>query len=365
MTSTATLINNFWGPDNMDPKVWTHGPRNCGIPGVSFPISQRMKNWDSLCKESVLENLGRKVSVSTSDVDKFVASLQRNGIKVDKEPVYYDVDTNERIDGELRYRSSMKLGISAWMMQPVKFQSLRAKRKFALVINNNDQDINRDNTIQDVEATILDLMEMDSKEGIEINSQWIKSEVEDCTRGSGTITARQRENLISSLILGLQRKTGTFVTATRYVEWRRSLDHYVKDQIEQYEQDGAEIDQWILDHAGESNTLYLEEYTWSAIMYKILEKLETCLSNKKAMNLLFAVDVPNNPKSTFDLFEKRTEIFTKRLAKLEDQLMVMNQYFHREDFPWNYADAQHRFLSQDSTNESPRTLVYVPNRTFN
>ena len=72
----ATTVNKFWGPDNMDPSVWTFKPRDCGIPGVSFPSGPHYMEWDSL---NHYENSGRKVSVSQENINKFADQLRRKG----------------------------------------------------------------------------------------------------------------------------------------------------------------------------------------------------------------------------------------------------------------------------------------------
>ena len=69
----ATTVNKFWGPDNMDPSVWTHKPRDCGVHGVSFPSGPLYTEWDSLNNS---ENSGRKVSVSQEDINKFAVGAK-------------------------------------------------------------------------------------------------------------------------------------------------------------------------------------------------------------------------------------------------------------------------------------------------
>lgn len=360
----STTVNKYWGPDNMDSTVWTFQPRDCGVPGVSFPRKAEYTKWNGLNND---ENSGRKVSVTQEDIHKFADQLDRKGVLTDKEPFYFDVDDLDRIDGELRYRTSLHLGIDGWMGQPTKFANRRAKRKFATIINNNDADINRDNTIQDIEAAVEDLMEIDIDDGIVIDDTWIRNEVEDLCQGSGSITGKQREGLIHKLISKIQTSTGKFVSAKRYQHFKKSIEtHHLANWAKQKNEDpNFEYDEWYDTYVGEENTLCLEEFTWNSTVYKIMNKLPACLQQNMPMNLLLCVNVPNHPKSDFDINEKRMEIFEKLLPKLEDQLLSMNPFFPREKFPWNDPRAEHRFIAQDTTNEGIWDLIKVNNRHYN
>jgi len=360
----TTTVNKYWGPDNMDPSVWTFKPRNCGVVGVSFPSSALYTEWDRLNND---ENSGRKVSVTQEEIHKFAEQLDRKGVLTDKEPFYYDVDDLDRIDGELRYRTSKHLGITGWMGQPTKFANKRAKRKFATIINNNDADINRDNTIQDIKAAVEDLMDMDIKDGIVIDDNWIRNEVEDLCQGSGSITGKQREGLINKFISRVQSSTGKFASAKRYTHFKKSIEtHHLANWVMKRNEDQTfEYDNWYDSYVGEENTLCLEEFTWNSTVYKIMNKLPACLQQNMPMNLLMCVNVPNNPRADFDINEKRMEIFEKLLPKLEDQLLSMNPFFPREKFPWNDPRAEHRFIAQDTTNEGVWDLIKVRNRKYN
>lgn len=360
----TTTVKKMWGPDNMDPTVWTHSPRDCGVEGVSFPSGPHYMEWNSL---NHFENSGRKVSVSQEDINKFAEQLRRKGILTDKEPVYYDVDTKDREDGELRYQVSNSLKITGWMCQPVKFANKRAKRKFATIINNNDADINRDNNIQDIEAAVEDLMEIDIKDGIIIDDDWISKEVKDLCRGSGSITGKQREALINKFISKIQTTTGKFASAKRYTSFKKSIEthHLSHWATKKVDDPDFEYDDWYDTFVSEENTLCLEEFTWNSTVYKILNKMPSCIQQNIPLNLLLCVNVPVNPKADFDLNEKRREIFEKLLSKLEDQLLSMNPYFPRERFPWNDPRAEHRFIAQDTTNEGIWDLIKVKNRHYN
>jgi hypothetical protein len=361
---TTTTINTFWGPDNMDSSVWTFKPRHCRVPGVSFPQKAGYINWDLLNHD---ENAGRKVSVSQEDINKFADQLRRKGILTDKEPFYYDIDTLDRIDGELRYRTSVVLDILGWMGQPVKFANARAKRKFSTIINNTDTDINRDNSIQDIEVLVLDLMVMDVRDNIFIDDIWIRNEVETSCMGSGSITGKQREGLIHKLISKVQSSTGKFASAKRYTHFKKSIEtHHLIHWASKKDSDADfEYDSWYDTYVGEENTLCLEEFTWNSTVYKIMNKLKSCNTQGIPMNFLLCVNVPSNPKADFDLDEKRKEIFEKLLPKLEESLLSMNPFFPLEKFPWNHPLAEHRFIAQDTTNEGIWDLIKIPNRNFN
>ena len=38
---------------------------------------------------------------------------------------------------------------------------------------------------------------------------------------------------------------------------------------------------------------------------------------------------------------------------------------HRDMFPWNHPDAEHRFVAQDNNKENPDVLIKIKNRSYN
>ena len=97
-------------------------------------------------------------------------------------------------------------------------------------------------------------------------------------------------------------------------------------------------------------------------------------SNQKAVNdhkplhILFAVPVPKGKTS---LHTKREKCFSTELYSVEERML--NAFgkdkgigeYHRSLISWNHPDCQHRFVAQDSENESFNELIYIPNREFN
>lgn len=345
------------------------------LAGVTFPSPPSIKRWDELAPyeihENTTENAGREISCTQDVAKQFADQLKRRGIDYEThDPVYYDVDTNQRIDGHMRFLASGILGHEEWRMQGVKFANKRAKWKFALIVNNCDNEINRDNTVADVERAIKKLWTIDQSNGIIITSEWIRSEVESCCEGSGSITTNMKEKLISSFELQLRMESGSFQTAERYISWRRSTSDWLDDLSIQYTK-GIKVDPWIPEYweNEQQHTLTLEEYTFNSIVYKLLRdmaeifKQEAKHGIKLPLSICFSVNPPKKGKC---LFDKRNDMFEVFINRVENQLLTLNPMFSRENFPWNHPDAQHRFIPQDSENEpDPRQLVKIKNRGFN
>ena len=60
--------------------------------------------------------------------------------------------------------------------------------------------------------------------GIVIDEDWIRGEIEDLCQGSGSINGKQREGLINKFIGKVQSMTGKFVSAKRYKSFKKSIE---------------------------------------------------------------------------------------------------------------------------------------------
>ena len=79
----------------------------------------------------------------------------------------------------MRFLASGLINQQDWNMCPVEFDSLRARIK-CTKSNNKKNPIDRDNTIEDIEAAVRELMTVDKLEGIIIDETWIERECLTC-----------------------------------------------------------------------------------------------------------------------------------------------------------------------------------------
>ena len=91
---------------------------------------------------------------------------------------------------------------------------------------------------------------------------------------------------------------------------------------------------------------------------------QTAVNDNKPLHILFAVPIPKGKTS---LYTKREKCFSTELFSVEERMLDAFDLGEkwRKDFAWNHPECQHRFVAQDSQNESFDELIYIPNREFN
>ena len=98
----------------------------------------------------------------------------------------------------------------------------------------------------------------------------------------------------------------------------------------------------------------------------LLNSASTAITNHSPLNLIFSVTVPKG-KETLD--SKREKVFSTFIPSVEDRMMITMGLGerHRDMFPWNHPDAEHRFVAQDNRGkkENPNVLIKIKNRSYN
>ena len=345
---------------------------------------ESIERWDSLDNDRSETNYGRQTSCDINDAKKFAKKLQEDGIDYKNHPpVFYDIETRERLNGEMRYLASGLINQQDWNMCPVEFDSLRARIKFCTKSNNKKNPIDRDNTIEDIEAAVRELMTVDKLEGISIDETWIEREVHDMSDGSGDISPTVKNRLIATLVTeihgahGIKKSKG----GERFLKWDRSVKDRLLDLYNMGHKCNKTMDPWYDEVFVDKNkiTLCLEQFTFNSLYYKILKSLPSAshdsgeYNKQKPVNLAFSVKPPTSKKK--DLNEIRQSMFTKYLFDFETEYLSTRPMIvengrpvemERRHFPWNHPDARHVFIPQDKVNETDSyALIRVKNRGFN
>tara|TARA_Y100001973_G_C5155680_1_gene310593 strand:- start:175 stop:1263 length:1089 start_codon:yes stop_codon:yes gene_type:complete len=353
------------------------------IDGVIYH-PEKIERWDSLDNDRSETNYGRQTSCDINDAKKFAEKLQEDGIDYDSHPpVFYDIETRERLNGEMRYLASGMIDQQDWNMCPVEFETLRSRIKFCTKSNNKKNPIDRDNNIEDIEAAVRDLMDVDRLEGISIDETWIEREVDDMSEGSGDISPTVKNRLIAKLITELHATHGIKKSkgGERYLKWDRSVSDRLTDLYKKGKKNKKTIDPWYNEVFADKNkvTICLEHYTFNSLYYKLIKSLKKAshdtgeYNKQRPVNLAFSVKPPTSKKK--DLNEIRESMFTWNLFNLETEYLSVRPMIvengrpvemERRHFPWNHPDARHVFIPQDKVNETDSySLIRVKNRGFN
>lgn len=340
INSYSNFICSYWGVDHCDPNSWSYQPSTYGVEGVEIVVAPHMKAWSDL---NSWVNPGRADGVDYGKVDQLCEDIEENGIKTDCQMVYYDVDTNERINGAHREASSEKLDIKGWMMVGVQFETEQAKIRFALVSNKKKIDIFNPIKAKDIETTVRELMSL-----TQMTDDQIKKECRDL--GKGAIGKTEWEKIHNKLIAE-RRLTGKTNGAVRLYEWNEhAFEVFIEDSN----------DPWLKDYYNNDSeiTLYINEKNWDSRIGSIISAAEQASSTNKPLHLVIGVKLRSNE----DLNTTRKKIMSDRLKNLGrkiSNIFGMDYDRHSSILPWNHPDCEHRFLPQDSLKENAKKLVTI------
>jgi hypothetical protein len=334
----SDFICSYWGADHCDPNYWSYQPSTYGVEGVEIVVGPHMKAWSDL-KSWV--NPGRADGVDHGKVEQLCEDIEENGIKTDCQMIYYDVDTNERNNGEHRELASKELGIKGWMMVGVRFKTEQAKIRFALVSNKRKIDVFNPIKAKDIEATVRELMSL-----TQMTDEDIKKECRDL--GKGAIGKPEWEKIHNKLIAE-RRLTGKSNGANRLYDWNETaFDEFL----------GKSDDSWVNDYYNNDSeiTLYINEKNWDHRIGSIITFADQASSSNKPLHLVIGVKLRSNE----ELDTTRKKIFTDRLKSLArkiSNIYGLDNDRHSSMIPWNHPDCEHRFLPQDSLKEDATKLI--------
>ena len=340
--SCSDFICSYWGADHCDPNYWSYQPSTYGVEGVEIAVGPHMKAWSDL-KSWV--NPGRADGVDYGKVDQLCQDIEENGIKTDCQMIYYDVDTNERNNGEHREVASRQLGITGWMMVGVRFKTEQAKIRFALVSNKKKIDVFNPIKAKDIEATVRELMSL-----TQMTDEEIKKECRDL--GKGAIGKPEWEKIHNKLIAE-RRLTGKCDGAERLYEWNETAwESFIKESD----------DSWLIDYWNNDSeiTLYINEKNWDHRIGSIISAADQAASSNKPLHFVVGVKLRSNE----ELDTTRKKIMTDRVKSLGRKISnVFGLNYDRQSslLPWNHPDCEHRFLPQDSLKENAKKLIKLSN----
>ena len=349
--SNADFLSNDWLPEHCDPTKWD-APSTHGIDGVELVGDPGMKFWSDT---KAWSNPGR-VNFKIVDQQHLADSIATQGI-IPSRVVYFDVDTDETINGMHRRAASIILGIPAWMHQGVRFENELARVRFANASNWTTNLYSKDPSIDDVKAGVchaLTLVGAYDKKGITYEVR---------THGPG-LTNKQASTLVNK-IYSLCMFDTTLELEGRYRELNNET---IMPLINRIREDHSDIEPWVRDYYDNPDAIVIivNGKNFESRVGAILSKSSQAMLADKPLHVIFAVPIPEAKES---LACKRNKFFTLNFDNLENRLLDMQGKSHtdknRREFPWNHADCQHRTVAQDTINEEDIPLIKVVNRNFN
>tara|TARA_B100000131_G_C18029691_1_gene577918 strand:- start:55 stop:1098 length:1044 start_codon:yes stop_codon:yes gene_type:complete len=345
MTSTTIQTQGFlceyWRPEHCDPENWIYEPSTYGVEGVELVGDKHMVKWSDLNGHFV--NPGRKEGINYSRVQELKDRIKEDGIDTNGSVIYYDVDTNERINCAHRNTLSDDLKIKGWMGQGVRFSNLGSKIRFATKSNNRKGLIHNNTSIDDVECAVRELMNVEVK----YTEDYIKEQVNDI---GNHLTKKQNRKISESLIMEVRLNNKT-ISHDRY--------HYYNDDLVK-KLLGKIDDPWVK-HYWENEdevTYYLNAGNFESRVGPLLSANKEAVDQEKPLHLIFSVSINNLGKDSVQ--DRRDNVFNKQIRFLENRILGTFDFGEkqRKQFAWNHPECEHRTVAQ-KTPENTKELIKV------
>jgi hypothetical protein len=340
-TISSKFICQYWDALACDPTNWIYEPSTYEVAGVELVGSPHMKRWDAL---SHWRNPGRADGVSLSKVEELKEDIQTNGIRIDKPVIYYDVDTNETVNGDHRFTVSNILGIVGWMCQGVRFSDGAAKIRFASRSNVKERDIYNPVSPADVNAAVRELISI----GAIVTDDAIKAETRFL--GKGSISESAVKEIYNKIIIE-RVISGKSDGAERFQPWNDDRLSTFFDKT---------TDKWVEDYWDNDSeyTIYVNMGNFSSRWGSIISIASQAVVANKPLHFLLSVKLMANES----LDTTRSKVFSDKLAQLEQKLCFLfglDPNRHKHMLPWHHSECEHRFLPQDSEKEDFKLLVQI------
>jgi len=343
MTTVALnpFVCQYWDAIACNPNNWTYEPSNYGVPGVKLIGDIHMKLWKDLLH---WKNPGRALGADLSKIEELKEDIQENGIRLDSPVIYYDVDTDETINGDHRFNVSQNLSIPGWMCQGVRFENDAAKVRFATASNIKKKDIYNPVSAADVNAAVRELITL----GAIVTDDQIKAETRFL--GKGAISESAIKEIFNKIIIE-RVVSGKSDGAERFQSWN-------DDRLPVFFNETK--DEWVEDfwkNEGEY-TMYVNMSNFSSRWGSIIGLASQAVIANKPIHFLFSVKLMANES----LDTTRAKVFTDKFAQLEQKLCSLfglDATRHKSMLPWHHPDCEHRFLPQDNQKEEFTKLVKI------
>lgn len=342
---TATISTNFvsqyWDAIACNPDNWSYEPSTYGVAGVTLVGKPHMKRWSDL---NHWRNPGRADGVDLGKVEELKEDIQSYGIRLDRPVIYYDVDTDDTVNGDHRYNVSNILGIVGWMCQGVRFDNLAAKIRFASRSNVKERDIYNPVSPSDVNAAVRELISI----GAIVTDDEIKAETRFL--GKGSISESAIKEIFNKIIIE-RVISGKSDGAERFQCWN-------DDKLPLFFNDTK--DAWVEDYWNNDSeyTLYVNMGNFASRWGSIISIASQAVIANKPLHFMFSVKLMN--KESLDT--TRSKVFTDKFTQLEQKLCFLfglDPARHKHMLPWHHPECEHRFLPQDTENEDFKYLITI------
>tara|TARA_B100001173_G_scaffold40582_1_gene31461 strand:- start:76 stop:1158 length:1083 start_codon:yes stop_codon:yes gene_type:complete len=344
------FVSRYWDAEACNPDNWDYEPSTYGVKGVELVGTPKMKLFKELTGNWV--NPGRAYGIDFGKCQEIEDDIRENGINTKEgSMIYWDVTDSSKVNAYHREHIGSLLDIDGWMGQGVRYANEVAKVRHACKSNNRKQVTHNNTSGKDVETSVRTVLELENT----YTKEAIRHEVEDL---GWHLSSTTRDKIIGKLLV-------EFVTSGKTTSGEDYTPHNA-DTI--WRLLGEIDDPWVKDYwtNDEQTTLAIHMANFESRVGSLLSSASSARTKHSPLNLIFSVTVPKG-KETLD--SKREKVFSTFLPSVEDRIMTMTglSEIHRDMFPWNHPDAEHRFVAQDNrkNKEKPGVLIKIKNRSYN
>ena len=357
----APFLSEHWRPEHCDPNNWDYEPSTYDVDGVELVGDPHMQLWVDLTSDNHA-NPGRKGGIDFTAAEKLQKDIINNGIDPKKgSMIYYDVDTGTKVNAFHREYTSSQINIPGWMAQGVRFSSPVARIRFCTRSNNRAYFQHNNTSAADVEVAVRNVLACSppvTKDAIGREIDFLGWHLSESTRDN-IKDKLFTEYVCSGLELGVRyiphNKNTVDLLLTKYEYVKGKADNPPKATSEWYSN--------IWNNPDEHRLIVYMSHVEGRIG-SLMTSNQKAVNDNKPLHILFAVPIPKGKTS---LYTKREKCFSTELFSVEERMLDAFDLGEkwRKDFAWNHPECQHRFVAQDSQNESFDDLIYIPNREFN
>tara|TARA_X000000368_G_C23021086_1_gene708041 strand:- start:97 stop:1248 length:1152 start_codon:yes stop_codon:yes gene_type:complete len=368
--SDTDFLCQYWRPEHCDPNEW-NTPSTFGVEGAilvdkdgnhleegdksGLHMKKFTRSWD---------NPTRSGGTSLSRVKSYTEIIKTEGMGIKpSDPIYFDYETDENVNGNGRFGASEKCNITGWMQQGVLFQSEEAKLLFAALSQPKNKKgifgevLSKDDVTSTVKALCKATHEGETEWDEDYVAEMVDrvgSHLSDSDKRS--IRRQLKKDFIANPNMnygGIQSfDVGTHVTFLNREEFKND------EWVENIFNDDEKYKQFVSTDEGKMT------HSYSGLMK---QNVESNLAGEP-LNLVVNLKPPTGRSST-NLDGSRDEFFSKHIKRLEDLIIKSNGLplddLTRRRFAWNHPDCQHVALAQDRTLEKNKCVIALKNRNFN
>ena len=349
--SEDIFVGLHWKKEHCNPDAWSYTPSTYGVEDAELVGEKHMKLFSDL--NNSWTNPGR-VTTDPKRVKDLVTDIDEKGINTSGSVIYYDVDTNDRVNGTHRDLSARELSILGWMMQGIRFHSERAKIEFATLSNNRKDLLHKNTTPTDVSEAVYALNRLDGN----YDEKQIKKDVD---RLGWHLTKKQKERIFDNLIMKF--RLGGAAPTRKFADYNTNQFYSLMAEMSHRDLNPEWVDMW---ENEDCMTLYINSKQFESRVGTIINANVAAVEANKPLHIIYNVSIPEGEKNT--LQTNRLSFWTTQMASIETRVMKSNGLqgeMHRRNFAWNHPDCEHRAVAQDNIQEDQFDLIKVRNRDFN